>query len=229
VPRPRSLQGVGPGLDPIELDGDGARLAAERVVRVETEVEQQLMQLALVAANRQHLRRRLGDDRGRGRQRRPQEVVARRHHRREIEDVLLDFVRPSKSEQLIDQVPPALADLQDPAGELVRLRVRRQILRQKLGEPQLGSEQIVEVVRDAAGQPADRLHLGRLLQSHQHVLALALLHLSAGDVLQCHDEARHRAVPAARRRNRRVGPEWLGGGPLRGHLRASHFALPRPR
>ncbi|MEJ0070884.1 MAG: hypothetical protein WDO24_21545 [Pseudomonadota bacterium] len=62
---------------------------------------------------------------------------------------------------------PALGDA---PGEILLWRSAGQILDQEPRKPQDGAEDVVEVVRDAAGQSTDRFHFLRLpkLRLHGH-------------------------------------------------------------
>src|SRR5262249_47308042 len=65
-------------------------------------------------------------------------------------------------------------------------------LDQHLGVPQDAAEDVVEVVRDTAGEAAHRLHLFRLAQPLLEARALGVRELALGDVAQVHY---HRADP----------------------------------
>ena len=76
----------------------------------------------------------------------------------------LQHLLAAEREQLAGQRGGAIRGVQD----LVDLRGHRRILldavRHQLGVAANRRQQVVEVVRDAAGEPADRLHLLRLAQ-----------------------------------------------------------------
>ena len=129
---------------------------------VDREVQQHLLELHRVDHHRRQRRRQRGAD---------LDVVAQQatEHRPQVLDDAADVERPwlqhlaaAEREQLLRQRGRALAGLQDVAG----------IDAQRIGFVQPGDEQlrvavdhrqqVVEVVRDAAGELADGFHLLRL-------------------------------------------------------------------
>jgi hypothetical protein len=126
-----------------------------------------------------------------------------------VEQRRLEHLPAAELEQLADDVGGALG--RDPHLEQLAVRVLRQILRsqQHVGVPADHREQIVEVVRDAAGELADRLDSRRLLELRLEQLALGRVGLEA-DVR--HDLAlgvAERARPECNRDRRAVAA--LGG------------------
>src|SRR5262249_43373029 len=74
-------------------------------------------------------------------------------------------------------------------GEPMLLRSGRQVLDEKTGETDDSAQQIVEIVRDTAGELADGFHLARLLQMKLQALAVADLRFLLGDVFDHRDDA----------------------------------------
>ena len=81
----------------------------------------------------------------------------------------------------------------------------REVLDEHLGVAVDGHQQIVEVVRDAAGEPSDRLHLLRLPQLLLALLQRVLRLLALDDV--AHDGGKRRAFAALQRRERKLARE----------------------
>src|SRR5579862_4412562 len=73
---------------------------------------------------------------------------------------------------LLHHVLGVRAHLGDARSELVLLRCRIEIVDQEPAEADYRADHVVEVVRDAAGEAADGLHLGRLSQLVLHPTAL---------------------------------------------------------
>src|SRR6185437_7296843 len=92
------------------------------------------------------------------------------------------------SENLRDDRLAALARGEDAAGILALLGLRRPILFEDARKADHRAQKIVEVMRDAAGELADRLELARLRQLLLEALALALLGVALRHVAH-HDDA----------------------------------------
>src|SRR4030095_16434284 len=91
---------------------------------------------------------------------------------RDVDDARLQGLLAREGEQLAHQVGGAvgiLLDLHDVGEGLVAGAVAHQ---QQVAEADHGGQQVVEVVGDAAGELADRLHLLRLGELHLELLAL---------------------------------------------------------
>ena len=115
--------------------------------------------------------------------------------RADIEDLRLQRLPPGKGQQLPGQLGGALDGVGDRVDIAAAPLFRQFAAAQEIGRRADDGQEVVEVVRDAAGQLADRLHLLRLAQ---RFLALAAL----GDV----DGLRHRAGDRCRagRRSGRI-------------------------
>ena len=132
--------------------------------------------------------------------------------RRNLRRLDLEPLHPAERQQLSRQPRPAFGRRQRVLGIALELRVLDP-LRDQVQAPDNDGEQIVEVVRDAAGELPQRLHLlalpELLLRRHQLVRRLAdlpleieLRLLGRGDVARHPDEARHFPVrPEARLRH----------------------------
>src|SRR5258707_11598286 len=68
---------------------------------------------------------------------------------------------PTEGEDLLDEVLGAVAGGDDLLRVFQRFRVRREVFDEKSRIAENRGENIVEVVRDATGQPAHRFHLLR--------------------------------------------------------------------
>ncbi len=92
----------------------------------------------------------------------PQHRAQLRHDRVEVHDPRLEHLLPAEGQELAGERRRAVrgaVDLQHVEPALVVVADRPQ---QQLGVPDDGREEVVEVVGDAAGELADRLHLLRL-------------------------------------------------------------------
>jgi hypothetical protein len=89
--------------------------------------------------------------------------------------------------------------------------LRRALLERELAEAAYDREHVVEIVRDAAGEPTDRFHLLRLAQLRLEPLALARV--------ATHREVARRWV-AAQGRERQLDRQGLAAGQLDGRVHA---------
>jgi hypothetical protein len=166
---------------------DGQRAAARhRVARVDREVDDDLLQLALIDLGEAEIAAVhdlqfdvLADQAA-------QQVRQLDQHVGDVEDARLQGLLAREGQQLAHQIGGAvgvLLDLHDVGeGRVAGLEAHQQ----QVAEADHRGQQIVEIVRDAAGQLADRLHLLRLGELDFEVLLL-------GDV----DEMQHQAAVAA--------------------------------
>ena len=98
----------------------------------------------------------------------------------EVQHLRVHDLLPAEGQELAGEAGGALRGLQD-LLELAPLRLAR-LAHQELGVPQDDAQRVVEVVGDAPGQAADRLHLLRLQQLRLEAPVL-------GDVLEGHSHA----------------------------------------
>ena len=144
--------------------GDGERAAVgHRVAGVHDEVEQHLLELARVHDH--------GPDRGRTQvdldvraDEATQDLAERDHGVVRVEHDRLHHAAPAQREQLVDEGARLLAGaahgLEITAGRVLR----REPVQHQLAVAEDHREQVVEVVRDATREPAERLEPLRLLQ-----------------------------------------------------------------
>src|ERR1700722_7689511 len=115
-------------------------------------------------------------------------------------------VAAGEGEAALGQLGPANGGLVDHAGDLDEARIAGDALLQDLDRAGDHSEDIVEVVGDAAGELADRLHLLRLAQL-----------LVGGEVLGdvAHETVEQPAAAPAQRRHRQLDLDLLAVAPQR--------------
>ncbi|HEU5170051.1 MAG TPA: hypothetical protein VFU46_05915 [Gemmatimonadales bacterium] len=97
------------------------------------------------------------------------------HHRIEIENRGLQHLLAAVREKLTGEPRRPLGRLADPPGVLARVGRRRDRVTEQVAVAEDAGEQVVEVVRDAAREPADRLHF----------LGVPELGLEVVDLLAC--------------------------------------------
>ena len=144
---------------------DGERPAVRhRVARVGGEVEQHLFDLAAVRfhgfdvfAELEHQHRVRADQA-------PQKPFGLADDDVQIEHDRLNHLLAAERQQLARQRRRAAAGLPDALDVVADARAGRQALEDQVRVTEDPGEQVVEVMRDAAGQPADRLHLLRMTQ-----------------------------------------------------------------
>ena len=178
--------------------GDGQDPApGHGVAGVQRQVEDDLLDLAAVRPDPRARRLRPGLDPDRRTDQPLQDLLHLEDHLVQIEDPELEHLPAAEGQQLLRERGGAarrgahLADARAP-----RVLVA-QSCQQGLGVAEDDGEQVVEVVRHAARQPADRLELLGLAQ-------LLLEEAALGDVLQRADQAHHRPAGIALRVHRRA-------------------------
>ena len=113
------------------------------------------------------------------------------HHRDHIDGFPLDPFGPAEGQDLLDQPLGPLARDHQLHGELVLGSRLVQVFDQEGGVAHHGGQDIVEVVGDAAGQPADRLQLLSLMELLLQAGALILGLAALADVA---DDLHHAAI-----------------------------------
>jgi len=156
------------------LDHDATPSILERVPRVRAQVHQHLLELGRVGLDVQGRRGQLQPQlRARG-QRRPKQAEGFLHDGLERDVLQLLRPAPAEGQDLPHQVARAQAGLLDLAeGGLCRM-AGFQLGHGELDVAQDGAEDVVEVVRDAAGQGAERFHLLGLVQLRLEAAQLGL-------------------------------------------------------
>ena len=140
------------------------QLASARhgVPRVDGQVHDDLLQQARVHAHAAGLIVEEGDQLDILAERAPQELVHLHDHGVGVQDADLDDLLAAEGQQLTGQVRGALARADDLLDGVPERVVLSELVENHAAEPEDGGHDVVEVVRDAAGQPANGLHLLRL-------------------------------------------------------------------
>src|SRR5215510_14030423 len=105
----------------------------------------------------------------------------------QIHSARLDVLFAAERKDLPRELRRAFGRQADLAEVTPLTAARGQLLREQIGEPGDDREQVVEVVRDAAGKLADRLHLLGLSE-------LSLELKSFGDVANVEHDAANRGI-----------------------------------
>ena len=184
-----------------------------RVARVHGEVDDHLLDLRRVGAHRARARAEHRDELDVLADQPAQHHVHVADRRVQVEDPRLQHLPAAEREQLARERGRAVGRPLDLLGVPAQLRVGR-AADQELAVPGDRREQVVEVVRDAAGEPADRFHLLRLAQ----------LRLDAR-----HARSRCRTSPRpARRASGNALTEKMPGAIRRRRTRSRRRRAPRP-
>ncbi len=144
-----------------------------RVARVDDEVHHHLADLLAVGADRREvgLQRKLQADLGS--EQAADQVLHVRDHVVEVDRLGDRDLAPAEGEQLLGQPRGAIGGAAHFDRRGMQRRIRRRLLDQLVAVAKQHGNQVVEVVRDAGGEPADRFHLLRLAQLVLETIALA--------------------------------------------------------
>ncbi len=135
-----------------------------RVAGVDHEIHQHLLDLTRVGAHPPQVRRGDGDERDVLADEPPQHAVHFSHDDVEVQDLGLEHLAAAVGEQLAGEPGRPLRRLADLFHIAAHRVPGRQVAQQQLRVAEDRREQVVEVVRDAAGELAHRLHFLRLAE-----------------------------------------------------------------
>ena len=102
----------------------------------------------------------------------PQQVRQLDQHVADVEHARLQCLLAREGQQLPHEIGGAVAVLLDLHDVGERRVARPEPHQQQVAEPDHRGQQIVEIMRDAAGELSDRLHLLRLRELHFEILLL---------------------------------------------------------
>ena len=163
-----------------------------RILRVHGEIQDDLLHLAAVGLDLRQVRPKSQQDPDVF----PDQPPEHRAHTREdgvqVEQCRIDNLLPAEGEQLAGERRRAQARLLNFFNICLSRVVWIEVLQEELAEPEHDGQQIVEVMRHAAGQPSDGFHLLRLLK-------LRLQRVALGDVVHGPPQLHHAAVRSAYR------------------------------
>jgi hypothetical protein len=197
---------------------DGTDLIVDRLRSVGDDVHHHLADLRRIAfdgaqaGSEIELQRRLLADR------RAQQLRHLLDQGREVDGLDQDLALARVRQHLVGELGgPQGRDL-DLADELVDRRPARQLHQSQAGVAENSDQQVVEIVRDAAGEEPQALHLLRLLDAPLEPAALLFAALALGDVGDHREAADETAVGVLQRSRRHHGVDLAAvpGGP--GHL-----------
>ncbi len=161
-------------------DREGAS-AGHRIARVYTQVDQHLVKLRRVRHHRPQILVNFETKRDIARKRLADECLDFLHEMAKLHAGALSTDPAAEQQHLADDAGPAAHALLDHVHKLKPVRIRH-LMPDQIGRHQRRREDVVEVVRNAARQRADRLHA---LRPQQLLLKLAML----GDILGHTDDA----------------------------------------
>src|SRR6266850_1304993 len=159
---------------------------AHRLNRIRAQIHHDLMQLRRVT---EYLQRRGGQLRLEayfGVQRAAHELQRLGDDPAEIDSDALAVLAAAIGEDLVDQAARPVRRGENVLRVALEWRARGGLLDEHFGVAQDASEDVVEVVRDATSEAADRLHLLRLPQALLEPRALGIGELALGDVAEVH-------------------------------------------
>ena len=194
------------------LQGDVARrqrndaAARHRVTRVDGHVDQRELELGDVDLDRPDIRRDVALELHVAAQRADQHLVHGLDAFLEVGDHRVERLASRERQQLARQALAAIGGRVDRVDRLQMLRIGEPAA-QKLRMAADDHQEIVEVVRDAAGQLAERLHLLRLRELLLRPLERRLRFPPLGDVARDVHEADQRADLVADRLDHGARPE----------------------
>ena len=179
---------------------DPADAAGNRLPRVGAEVHHHLVDARAIGEHVGDVAREPGHQLDARRQRRPQQPHRFLDDLAQPDDAPLVRLPPPEREDLLDELAGARARLLDFRQALLRRMLRHEILPRQFDVADDRAEDVVEVVRDAAGERAEGLHLLRLAQRRLQPLPRRLGVLQVLDVHEDADQAEELAVRSEARR-----------------------------
>ena len=138
-----------------------ARLVGDGVARIDREVEDELLDLPRIGVHEAERRIELEPQLAALADEQPEDAPEVAHARVEVDALGPEELAPAECQELRRERGGAVGGFPDLVHELVRLVGGRDRHLQQRREPLDRREQVVEVVRDAAGEEAHRLHLLR--------------------------------------------------------------------
>ena len=152
----------------VEIDVAGLQqqlaVALHRIAGVDRKVDQRAAELRRIGQRRAQIRRRLDIDLDAGAERRPQQLDGVEHQRVDVDAARLQRLLARERQQAVGEIGGARHRLIDHRGNVPQRRPVGHAVGEHFDAAGDHRENVVEVVRDAAGELADRLHLLRLAQ-----------------------------------------------------------------
>jgi hypothetical protein len=205
------------GLEARLADGELDRSAAgHRVARVHDEVHDHLLDLPGIGADRDRLGRRRHGERDVLADQATQHLLEVPREIADVDDLRPEHLLPAEREELAREGRRAVDARLDLAEVLARGIVLGQIEAHELAGGLLRLQEVVEVVRDAAREPADRLHALRLVQLRAQHLLLGLRRVTLAHV--AHEDERAVRALEVDRLARRLDRDLLAAGAEDRHL-----------
>ena len=217
------------GLHRIGLDGQRpAALRRHRVARVDREVDDHLLELARVGADRPEVAAVLDHQLDRLAEQPLQQMGHLRDHVGKLEHLRAQGLLPREGEQLAGKARGAVRVRLDLLDVVIVAVARRMPHQHQVAVADDRGQDVVEVVRDAAGELADDLHLGRLrdLALELGFLAIVLEQQQHRGVAEAAQARRWSARPAPMA-GARAAPRGRPTSPVRAHC-AGPRRRPRP-
>ena len=195
-----------------------------RVAGVDREIDDDLLELARIGADRAEAAAVLDDQLDRLAEQPLQQMRHLRHHVGKLEHLRAQGLLAREGEQLPSKAGSAVRVRLDLLDVVIVAVARRVAHQHQVAVADDRGQDVVEVVRDAAGELADHLHLGRLRDLPLELRFLAIVleqeqHRGVAEAAQAGDGQRHRLgrlageahrEVAGHRRTARVAPHGVG-------------------
>ncbi len=155
----------------LRLDDDLASVR-HRVARIHQQVHQNLVQLAGIGHHVSQRRAEPGHQLDVFAEQRPEHLLRLSHHLVQIQNLGLRQLLPAEGEEVPRQLGSPFARRANLHQVGVILVIIRPLHQQQVAIAVDHGKQVIEIVRNAAGQPADALHFLRLQVLRLHLFAL---------------------------------------------------------
>ena len=144
-----------------------------RIAGVQGKVEQRQFELVGIDPDRRYRILEFGDDLNARPQRAPQHLENTVDQRGDMDSTRLQLLPPRKGEQAMGQRGASLGALNRPVDQTQQLGVLRDVFAENFEVAENRHQHVVEIVRDAARELAQRFDLVHLVHLRQRGLALA--------------------------------------------------------
>ena len=186
--------GVIHGVGVVEIHGRGfehqTAAVRHRVAAVHRQAHQHLLDRHRIHLDRRQRRRENGHELDIGAEKTAQQLFQLAHDRVDVHNLRLQHLPPAERQQLARQRRRPFARVPDLFEIGPQRVVERNVVEHQVAVTEDRSEQIVEIVGDAAGELANRLHLLRLPQLFFQLAPI-------GQIADIHDDRPHRPVGQA--------------------------------